>query len=61
MMTVQQIFDLAVKMGVSADPRGEKGVKNYLAHVKKDFDGMKPEEKKYFDDVLCVMGGRHLI
>jgi len=54
MMTVQQIFDLAVKMGISADPRGEKGVKNYLAHVKKDFADMKPEEKKYFDDESLV-------
>ena len=48
-MTIEQIFDLAVKMGISADPRGEKGVKRYLAHVKKDFTEMKQEEKKYFD------------
>lgn len=48
-MTIQQIYDLALKMGLKADPRGEKGVKRYLAQVKKQYDLLPPEEEKYFD------------
>jgi hypothetical protein len=49
MMTIQQIFELGLKMAVSADPRGEKGVKKYLIRAKQAYDEMKPEDKKYFD------------
>lgn len=48
-MTIKQIYELALKMGLSADPRGEKGVKRYLAGVKKHFDSLPAEDKKYFD------------
>lgn len=54
MLTVKQIFELAIKMGISADPRGEKGVKNYLSYAKKQFEEMKPEEKSYFDKEKLV-------
>ena len=49
MLTIKQIFDLGIKMGIKADPRGEKGVREYLNLVKKDYDRAKPEDKKYFD------------
>jgi len=52
MMTVKQIFDLGLKMGIKSDPRGEKGVAEYLANVKKDYDNMKPSDKKYFNKSL---------
>lgn len=48
-MNVKQIFDLGVQMGVKADPRGAKGIQSYLARVAKDYEALKPEEKKYFD------------
>ena len=48
-MTIQQIFELGLKMAVSADPRGEKGVKKYLIRAKQAYDEMKPDDKKYFD------------
>lgn len=49
MMTIQQIFDLGMKMGMAADPRGPLGVKKYLARAKKEFEELKSEDKKYFD------------
>ena len=49
MMTIQQIFETALKMAISADPRGEKGVKKYLSRVKKEYEDLKPADKKYFD------------
>ncbi len=49
MMTVKQIFDLALKMGTKADPRGPKGVQDYLDRVKKEYENMKPNDKKYFN------------
>ena len=49
-MTIQQIYDLALKMGLAADPRGAQGVKRYLGQVKKQYDALPPEEKRYFDE-----------
>jgi len=49
MLTVQQIFDLALKMGIKADPRGPKGIKEYLDRAKKEYDDLSPKEKKFFD------------
>lgn len=49
-MNIQQIYDLALQMGLKSDPRGEKGVKRYLAKVKKQYEGLSAEEKKYFDE-----------
>lgn len=49
MMTVKHVFDLGVKMGIQADPRGPKGVEKYLARMKKEYDAMRPSDKEYFD------------
>lgn len=48
-MTIQQIYNLALQMGLKADPRGAKGVKAYLSKVKKHYESLAAEEKKYFD------------
>lgn len=48
-MTLQEIYDLAVAMGIKADPRGEKEVKRILAKLKKEFDELPPKKKKYID------------
>lgn len=48
-MTVQQIFDLGLKLAIAADPRGKALVEKRLKDVKKKFDDLKPSEKEYFD------------
>jgi len=48
-MTIQQIYDLAIEMGIKADPRGEEGVKKYLERAKKTYDELPDKKKKFFD------------
>lgn len=48
-MTVQQIFDLGVKLGIQHDPRGKKAVEQHLEREKKVYGKLKPEDKDYFD------------
>lgn len=48
-MTAKQIYDLAIKMGVKADLRGEKAVSKWLDRVKKKYDKLSPEAKNDFD------------
>ncbi|OGH06810.1 MAG: NGG1p interacting factor NIF3 [Candidatus Levybacteria bacterium RBG_13_35_9] len=48
-MTLKQIYDLALLMGKKADPRGEKGVENYLKRLKKQYGDTPERKKKYFD------------
>lgn len=48
-MTLQEIYDLAIEMGIKADPRGEVEVKRILKKVKKEFDDLPEKHKKYFD------------
>lgn len=54
MLTVKQIFDLGLKMGIAADPRGPKGVREYLAQTKKEYENLKPKDKLYFDKERLV-------
>ncbi len=49
MLTFKQAYDLGIKLGMEADPRGQKSVKRYLERVKKEYDDLKPDDKKYFD------------
>ena len=48
-MTTQQIYDLAVNMGIKADLRGQQKVKKYLERVKKMYEKLNKEEKQEFD------------
>lgn len=48
-MTIGEIYDLAIKMGTSADPRGKDGVKKYLERVKKHFEDLPTSKKEEFD------------
>ncbi len=48
-MKVREIYDLAVAMGMEADPRGVEKVRELLNKEKKKYEEMKEEEKKYFD------------
>src|SRR6185503_9503952 len=48
-MTIQEIYDLALEMGMKADPRGIQSVKKYLQKNKKRYDDLPEKKKKYFD------------
>ncbi len=48
-MTISDIYNLAIEMGMKADPRGEKSVKEYLAGLKSEFEELPEKKKKYFD------------
>lgn len=48
-MTLQQIYELGIEMGIKADPRGVDGVKRFLGRTKKEFGEMPERKKKYFD------------
>lgn len=49
MITLKEAYDLGIKMGTKADPRGPVRLKAYLERVKKEYANLKPEEKEYFD------------
>ncbi len=53
-MTLQEIFDLALKMGTAADPRGVGGVKKLLVQAKKDYDELSAKKKNYFDKEILT-------
>jgi len=53
-MKVKEIFDLGNKLGVASDPRGSAGVKKYFSRLKKYYDSLSEEEKKYFDTEKLV-------
>lgn len=48
-MTQQQILELAIKMGVKADLRGEEAVVKYLARQKKKFENLSVKKQADFD------------
>jgi hypothetical protein len=53
-MNIKQVFELGVKMGITADPRGEVKVKKYLERTKKEYEEMKDKDKEYFDEDSLV-------
>lgn len=48
-MTLQEIYDLGIQMGIKADPRGADGVKRFLKQAKKANEELPEKKKKYFD------------
>jgi putative NIF3 family GTP cyclohydrolase 1 type 2 len=48
-MTLQEIYELAIEMGVKADPRGGEKIKKLLANLKKEYQEMPEKKKKFFD------------
>lgn len=48
-MTTQEIYKLAVEMGMKSDLRGKEKVKKYLERFKKKYEKMSKEEKEDFD------------
>lgn len=48
-MTTQQIFDLAIQMGIKADLRGQTAVQKMLKRKKEQYDKMSKDQKAEFD------------
>lgn len=48
-MTIQSIYDLAIQMGINADPRGVNLVKKSLERKKKEYENLIKREKEFFD------------
>ncbi len=48
-MTTQQIYELAIKVGIQSDLRGEQKVKKYLERTKKQYNKLDKDSKKEFD------------
>ena len=48
-MTIGEIYQLAIKMGTSADPRGKAGVAKYLDRQKKAYEELPTSKKEDFD------------
>jgi len=48
-MTIGEIYELAIKMGVEVDPRGEDGVKKVLKRLNQEYEERSPAKKKNFD------------
>lgn len=48
-MTIQEIYDLAIRMGIKSDPRGETRIREILKNRGKEYKEMPEKKKKYFD------------
>ncbi len=48
-MTIKEIYQLAVQLGMKNDFRTAKEIKRYLTETKKRYAKLSPAEKKYFD------------
>jgi hypothetical protein len=49
-VTIREIYELALKMGINADPRGKDGVKKYLLRQKKIYEDLTKSKKDDFDE-----------
>src|SRR3989338_6997102 len=48
-MTIQQIYDLAVRLGIANDLRGQAKVKKILSKKKEKYEKLTGDDKKEFD------------
>ncbi|OFW65339.1 MAG: NGG1p interacting factor NIF3, partial [Actinobacteria bacterium RBG_19FT_COMBO_54_7] len=48
-MKIEEIYQMAVKMGIEKDPRGKAEIKRFLTGNKKKYEKLPEEEKQYFD------------
>ncbi len=54
MMTLSEIYKLAIEMGIKTDPRGEKEVRSLMKSWEKEYKDLSPKQKKYFDTEMFV-------
>lgn len=48
-MTIKEIYDLAIKMGIESDLRGKEKVRRLLARTNEQYKKLSKEEKEEFD------------
>lgn len=48
-MTIKEIYEFGLKLGINADPRGKAGVKKWLDTEKKKYDKLEKDNKVLFD------------
>jgi len=48
-MKIKEIFDLAIKMGIKADFRGQKKIANILKRRRKKYNSLSNKEKEIYD------------
>jgi len=48
-MTIKEIYNLAIQMGIKSDFRGEEGVRKFLEDKRKKYEKMDEKEKEEFD------------
>ena len=48
-MTIRQIYNLSIEMGIAADPRGARGIQRSLDLAKKRYSKLTKEEREFFD------------
>ncbi|HEY5494248.1 MAG TPA: hypothetical protein VIK15_06620 [Candidatus Anoxymicrobiaceae bacterium] len=48
-MKLEQIYELAVEVGISKDPRGKAGVRQVLDDAGKEYEKLKGDDRKFFD------------
>jgi putative NIF3 family GTP cyclohydrolase 1 type 2 len=48
-MTIQEIYNLAIKLGIEADFRGQEEIEKNLLRVRQNFEKLSPDQKELFD------------
>ena len=55
-MKIQEIYNLAIKMGKESDFRGFEGVEKVLNRKRKKFETLPEEQKSKFDQTHSIDG-----
>ncbi len=53
-MTIKQIFDLAIQMGIDADFRGREGVQDFLERKRKKYEKLGEKQREEFDQEALI-------
>lgn len=53
-MTIQDIYKLAIDLGIEHDLRGKEKVQAHLDRVKKQYDALSNSDKEFFDQELLI-------
>ena len=48
-MRLREVYDVAIKAGIAADPRGQAGVDRLLEQARKDYDALAEDKRWEFD------------
>lgn len=51
-MKIKEIYEMAIKEGIEADPRGREGIKKLLEQKKKEYEKLPQEEKEFINEEL---------